>query len=156
MPKYYKLQWFFQNLGLKIKIEILNIRVMTQKNFRKISPDNLLKHFFMSRYNLGIDEICLEKFSGDAPHGWPEIRKFGKGLEKCSIKYSDHPFYGKKFQNLATMVMPNWFRSNELISTNGLHRCWRRMLETKFVGENSEMFVTVLADFVTNIVYLLA
>ena len=37
-----------------------------------------------------------------------------------------------------------------------LRRCWRRMLETKYVGDNFEMLVTVSADFVTNILYLLA
>ena len=36
-----------------------------------------------------------------------------------------------------------------------LHRCWRRMLETKYVGDNFEMLVTVLAHFVTNILFLL-
>ena len=36
-----------------------------------------------------------------------------------------------------------------------LHRCWRRMLEKKCVGDNFEMLVTVLAVFVTNILYLL-
>ena len=30
------------------------------------------------------------------------------------------------------------------------------MLETKYVGDNFEMLVTVLADFATNILYLLA
>ena len=37
-----------------------------------------------------------------------------------------------------------------------LHRCWWRMLKTKYVGDNFEMLVTVVADFVTNILYLLA
>ena len=37
-----------------------------------------------------------------------------------------------------------------------LHRCWWRMLETKYVGDNFEMLVTVLAVFVTNILYILA
>ena len=31
----------------------------------------------------------LYKFSKNAPHWWPKIRKFGKGLEKFSRKYSD-------------------------------------------------------------------
>ena len=35
-----------------------------------------------------------------------------------------------------------------------LHRCWWRMLETKCVGDNFEMLVTVFAVFVTNILYL--
>ena len=30
------------------------------------------------------------------------------------------------------------------------------MLETKYVGDNYEMLVTVLADFVTNILFILA
>ena len=29
----------------------------------------------------------------------------------------------------------------------GLHRCWRRMLETKCVGDNFEMLVTVSLSF---------
>ena len=37
-----------------------------------------------------------------------------------------------------------------------LHRYWRPMLETKYVDDNFEMVVTVLADLVTNILYLLA
>ena len=36
-----------------------------------------------------------------------------------------------------------------------LHQCWWRMLETKCVGDNFEMLVTVLAVFVTIILYLL-
>ena len=36
-----------------------------------------------------------------------------------------------------------------------LHRRWWRMLETKCVGDNFEMFVTALTVFVTNILYLL-
>merc|ERR1711917_72586 len=35
-----------------------------------------------------------------------------------------------------------------------LHGCWRRMLETKCVGDNYKMFVTILAILVTNIHYL--
>ena len=35
-----------------------------------------------------------------------------------------------------------------------LNRCWRRMLETKCVGDNFKMLVTVFAIFVTNIHYL--
>ena len=38
---------------------------------------------------------------------------------------------------------------------DGLHRFWWRMLETKYVGDNFEMLVTVLADFDTNIFYIL-
>ena len=38
--------------------------------------------------------------------------------------------------------------------TKRLHRCWWRMFETKCVIDNFEMLVTVLAVFVTNIVYL--
>jgi len=34
------------------------------------------------------------------------------------------------------------------------HRCWWRMLETKCVGDNLEMLVTVLAIFVSNILFL--
>ena len=41
-------------------------------------------------------------------------------------------------------------------SVLGLHRCWLRILETKYVGDNFEMLVTVLVDFVTSILYLLA
>ena len=37
----------------------------------------------------------------------------------------------------------------------GLHRCWWRMLETKFVGESYKMLVTVLAILVTNIHFFL-
>ena len=37
----------------------------------------------------------------------------------------------------------------------GLHRCWWRMLETKCVGDNFEILVTVLVVFVGNILYLL-
>ena len=50
------------------------------------------------------------------------------------------------------------FKSHLFLSTGnlGLHRGWRRMLETKYVGDNFEMLVTVLPDFVTNILYLLA
>ena len=36
-----------------------------------------------------------------------------------------------------------------------LHRCWWRMLETKCVGDNLMMLVTVLAISVTKILYLL-
>ena len=43
-----------------------------------------------------------------------------------------------------------WFLKSHWES--GLHRCWWRMLETKCVGDNFEMLVTVLA--VTNILYL--
>ena len=32
---------------------------------------------------------------------------------------------------------------------SGLHRCWRRMFETKCVGDNLKMLVTVLAISVT-------
>ena len=35
-----------------------------------------------------------------------------------------------------------------------LHRCWWHMLETKCVGDNFEMLLTVLAIMVTNINYL--
>ena len=42
------------------------------------------------------------------------------------------------------------------VSYWGLHRCWWRMLETKCVGDNLEMLVTVSGAFVTNILYLLA
>ena len=35
-----------------------------------------------------------------------------------------------------------------------LHRCWLWMLETKCVGDNFEMLVTILAVFVTIIIYL--
>ena len=38
--------------------------------------------------------------------------------------------------------------------TFGLQRCWWRMLKTKCVGDNCEMLVTVLAIFVTKILYL--
>ena len=37
----------------------------------------------------------------------------------------------------------------------GLHQCWWRMLETKFVGDNFEMLMTVSTVFVTDILYLL-
>ena len=48
-------------------------------------------------------------------------------------------------------MLNNYFR---------LHRCWWRMLETKYVSDNFEMLVTVLPKpfwpvFVTNILYLL-
>ena len=46
-------------------------------------------------------------------------------------------------------------RSSTLWILLRLHRCWWRMLETKCVGDNFEMLVTVLAVFVTNIFYLL-
>ena len=35
-----------------------------------------------------------------------------------------------------------------------LHRCWWRMMETKFVGDNKKMLMMVLAVFVTSIDYL--
>ena len=38
--------------------------------------------------------------------------------------------------------------------SNRLHRCWWRMLETKCVGNNYEMLVTVFAIMVTIIQYL--
>ena len=34
-----------------------------------------------------------------------------------------------------------------------LHRCWWRMLETKCVGDNYKILVTVLTILVTNIYY---
>ena len=34
-------------------------------------------------------------------------------------------------------------------SVLGLHRCWLRILETKYVGDNFEMLVTVFAVLVT-------
>ena len=37
----------------------------------------------------------------------------------------------------------------------GLHGFWGRVLETKCVGDNFKMLVTVLAILVTNILYLL-
>ena len=52
-----------------------------------------------------------------------------------------------------------WVSSDKIIldQSTVLHRCWWRMLETKYVGDNFEMLVTeMLADFVTNILYLLA
>ena len=41
-----------------------------------------------------------------------------------------------------------------LHQSDWLHRCWWRMLKTKYVGENFKMLVTVLAISVTNSLYL--
>ena len=53
---------------------------------------------------------------------------------------------------------PLWFGFEIILSIIiiRLHRYWWRMLETKYVDDNFEMLVTVLADFITNILYLLA
>ena len=60
----------------------------------------------------------------------------------------------KKHRNVTSKIIGRCqWRSNK---PRRLHRCWWRMLETKYVGDNFEMLVTVLADFVTNILYLLA
>ena len=45
---------------------------------------------------------------------------------------------------LLSVIEPTW-----------QHRCWRRMLEAKCVGDNFEMLVTVLTVLVTNFIYLL-
>ena len=42
----------------------------------------------------------------------------------------------------------------EIKLIRGWHRCWWRILERRCVGDNFEMFVTVLTVFVTNILYL--
>ena len=46
------------------------------------------------------------------------------------------------------MCRQKWWKS-------WLHRCWCRMLETKCVGDNFKMLVTILIMLVTNILYLL-
>ena len=51
-----------------------------------------------------------------------------------------------RFKNLESEVAKKLFL--------WLHRCWWRMLETKYVGDNYKMLVTVLAILVTNIHYL--
>ena len=48
-----------------------------------------------------------------------------------------------------------WVESEWKILRIRAHRCWWRMLETKCVGDNFEILVTVLAVFVTNILNLL-
>ena len=36
---------------------------------------------------------------------------------------------------------------------NELHRCWWQMFETKFIGDNFKMLVTVLAILVTSTIF---
>ena len=45
-------------------------------------------------------------------------------------------------------------QGDSILQYEWLHRCWWRMLETKCVGDNYKMLVTVLAILVTNIHYL--
>jgi len=51
--------------------------------------------------------------------------------------------------------MKRYWRTFLLLNCQFGYRCRRRMLETKYVGDNFEMLVTVLTDFVTNILFLL-
>ena len=51
----------------------------------------------------------------------------------------------------STLVIKIWNNNHKF----RLHRYWWRMLDTKCVGDNFEMLVTVLPVFVTNILYLL-
>ena len=46
---------------------------------------------------------------------------------------------------MTRFLSPAW-----LFRNFGLHRCWWRMLETKCIGDNFEMLVTVLAIFENN------
>ena len=71
---------------------------------------------------------------------WPEMIKYKKER--------DDQFAGTE----------GMFDRNRIFLTikmNWLHRCWWRMLETKCVGENFKMLVTILAILVTKILYLL-
>ena len=56
-----------------------------------------------------------------------------------------------KFPDLCSKINCDEFAK---VWSKELHRCWWRMLETKCVGDNYNMLVTILAILITDIHYL--